>query len=87
MEPCYERSSKKQQIRMRKYNYIRGLEKSLSAKNCYVQIIKKKHHLNELNESAIFIVKKMHKIKTKNSCYCYVITISIIFFYKIFFSA
>lgn len=68
MEPCYERSSKKQQIRMRKYNYIRGLEKSLSAKNCYVQIIKKKHHLNELNESAIFIVKKMHKIKTKNSC-------------------
>ena len=27
MEPCYERSSKKQQIRMRKYNYIRGLEK------------------------------------------------------------
>ena len=66
MEPNFEESNKKQQRRMKKYNYIRGLKKALIAKGCYVEIIKKDHHLNSLNKSSIFIVKKIKKTKIRN---------------------
>lgn len=68
MEPNFEESNKKQKKRMKKYNYIRGLKKALVAKGCYVEIIKKDHHLNSLNESSIFIVKKIKKTKMRNDC-------------------
>ena len=68
MEPYFEKSNKKQQRRMKKYNYIRGLKKTLVAKGCYVEVIKKDHHINSLNESSIFIVKKIKKTKVCNDC-------------------
>ena len=67
MEPHFEQSNKRQQRRMKKYNYIKGIKKILVEKGCNVEIIKKDYHLNSLNRSSIFIVKKSKKAKVHNN--------------------
>ena len=66
MEPHYEISNDQQKKRMLKFNYIRGIKKLFNKKNCNLKIIKKDHHINNLNVSSLFVVKKK-PIKKNNS--------------------
>ena len=63
MEPHYEISSEKQKRRMVKLNYIKNIKGLFYRKNLEIKIIRKKHHINNLNISSLFIIKKK-KIKT-----------------------
>ena len=47
--------------RMKKFGYIRGIEKILKQKKINFKILKKKFHLNNQNKSSIFILKKKVK--------------------------
>lgn len=58
MEPHYEISSKKQKLRMKKFDYIRGIKNILNKKKGELKIIKKSNHLNSLNISSFFVFKK-----------------------------
>lgn len=66
MEPHYEISNHNQRKRMKKLNYIRGLEKLLKHKDYKLKIIEKTNHINNLNKSSLFILKKI-KNKKKNN--------------------
>ncbi len=65
MEPHYEISSEKQKKRMVKLNYIRNIKKLFNKKHNEIKIIKKEHHINNLNISSLFVVKK-NKIKSSD---------------------
>ena len=69
MEPHYEIANSRQKKRMKNYNYIKGLERLLKNKNYKLKIIKKDSHINELNKSSLFILKKIKKIKKNKSVY------------------
>lgn len=69
MEPHYEIANNKQQIRMRKFGYIRGIEKYFLKNKYNYKIIKNENFFNKDNPSSIFIIKK--KVK-KVSSYGYV---------------
>ena len=61
MEPHYEIADVIQKNRMKKFGYIRGIEKILKQKKINFKILKKKFHLNNQNKSSIFILKKKVK--------------------------
>ena len=65
IEPHFEISTKKQQLRMKKYGYVTNLEKEIKKLNCNYFIVKKQHHMNKDNISSIFVIKKK-KIKKKS---------------------
>lgn len=67
MEPHYESACLAQKKRMRKLNYIQGLEKELLKYSSDLKIIKKKYHSNNLNKSSIFILKKSNNNINKSS--------------------
>ena len=61
MEPHYERANKKQKRRMKKFGYIRGLEKYFIEKKYNYKIFKNEYFFNKDNPSSIFILKKKPK--------------------------
>ncbi len=69
MEPHYEISNDQQKKRMLKFNYIRGIKKLFNKKNCNLKIIKKDHHINSLNVSSLFVVKKKPIRKNNSTVY------------------
>ena len=69
MEPHYEISTKKQKKRMKKFGYIKGIEKTLKKLNCTYVVKNKKFHDYKHNISSIFIVKKIKVSKKSSSAY------------------
>jgi len=66
MEPDYENTNSEQKKRMNKFNYIRGIKEIIDNKKFLLKIIKKNYHMNDVNKSSIFIIKKRKKKKSSN---------------------
>tara|TARA_B100000787_G_C16194181_1_gene299568 strand:+ start:1988 stop:2917 length:930 start_codon:yes stop_codon:yes gene_type:complete len=69
MEPHYEIANDKQKKRMKKFDYIRNIKQIFNNRNCDLKIIKKKYHINNMNASSLFVIKKKSTRKNNNIKY------------------
>ena len=69
-EPIYELNSKKNQSRMRKFNYVRNLKKICQKLNCKINKYEKINYSeNTLNETGVIVLKKMYSKNFKKIKY------------------
>ena len=67
MEPHYEIADKNQKQRMKKFGYVRGIEKLFKKKKYKYKIFKNESYFNDANPSSIFVIKKKSSNKNSNN--------------------
>ena len=65
MEPHYENADEKIKKRMRKFNYVRNLEKTIKSLGFDLKVIKNLYNGTKHNNSSLFIINKRFKKKNK----------------------
>ena len=65
MEPHYENANEKIKKRMRKFNYVRNLEKTIKSLGFDLKVVKNLYNGTKHNNSSLFIINKRFKKKNK----------------------